>query len=161
MDGDAEYYRIKSLLEKGLELEEADLFKLILLPLMKSVLPEAEMTIKAAELAKSSRGKSIAFVIGSIIAITDKFLPIGHKKRLLEVLRMTQIEEWLREEGKQEGRQEGRQEGKQEGKVEGKMEGKQEVARNALLEGLDAEIVARITDLPLKIIQKIKADLTN
>lgn len=157
MDGDAEYYRIKSLLEKGLELEEADLFKLILLPLMKSVLPEAEMTIKAAELAKSSRGKSIAFVIGSIIAITDKFLPIGHKKRLLEVLRMTQIEEWLREEGKQEGRQEGRQ----EGKVEGKMEGKQEVARNALLEGLDAEIVARITDLPLKTIQKIKADLTN
>jgi len=157
MDGDAEYHRIKTLVENGLKLEETDLMKLILLPLMKSQQPEAEMTLKAAELAKASHGKSIGFVIGAIIAITDKFLPEDYKKKLLEVLRMTQIEEWLKEEGKAEGRVEGKLEGKQEGK----MEGKQEVARNALNEGLEPEIVAKITGLPLKTIQKIKGDLAN
>jgi len=75
MDGDAEYNRIKTVLEQGLKLAEVDLLKLILLPLMKSQQPEAEMTIKAAQLAKSANSKLTDFVIGSIIAITDKFLP--------------------------------------------------------------------------------------
>jgi hypothetical protein len=57
------------LLEQGQELEEVDLLKLIFLPLMKSQLPEAEMTIKAAQLAKSANSKLTDFVIGSIIAI--------------------------------------------------------------------------------------------
>ena len=145
MDGDAEYYRIKTLLEQGQELAEVDLLKLIFLPLMKSQQPEAEMTIKAAQLAKSANSKLTDFVIGSIIAITDKFLPEEYKKKLLEVLSMTQIEEWIREEGK----------------VLGKAEGKHEDARNALIEGIEPTIVAKITGLPLTTIQKIKADLTN
>lgn len=145
MDGDAEYNRMKTYLEKGRELEEVDLMKLILLPLMKSQQPETEMTIKAAQLAKSANSKLTDFVIGSIIAITDKFLPEEYKRKLLEVLSMTQIEEWIREEGK----------------VLGKAEGKHEDARNALIEGIEPTIVAKITGLPLTIIQKIKADLTN
>ena len=149
MDGDAEYNRIKTLLDQGAELEEADILKLILLPLMKSQQPEAEMTIKAAQLAKSANSKLTDFVIGSIIAITDKFLPEEYKKKLLEVLSMTQIEEWIREEGKLLG------------KAEGKAEGKHEDARNALIEGIEPTIVAKITGLPLTTIQKIKADLTN
>ena len=86
MDGDAEYNRIKTLLEQGQELEEVDLLKLVLLPLMKSQQPEAEMTIKAAQLAKLANSKLTDFVIGSIIAITDKFLSEDYKRRLLEVL---------------------------------------------------------------------------
>jgi len=62
---------------------------------------------------------------------------------------MTQIEEWIREEGKLLG------------KAEGKAEGKHEDARNALIEGIEPTIVAKITGLPLTTIQKIKADLTN
>ncbi len=123
------------------ELEEVDLLKLIFLPLMKSKQPEVEMTIKAAELAKSTNNKLTGFVIGAIVAITDKFLPEEYKKRLLEVLRMTQIEEWLREEGK--------------------IEGKIEAARNALIEGIEPTIVAKITGLPLETIRKIKIDLAN
>ena len=141
MDGDAEYNRIKPLIEQGQELEEVDLLKLILLPLMKSQEPETEMTIKAAQLAKSANSKLTDFVIGSIIAITDKFLPEDYKKRLLEVLSMTQIEEWIREEGMALG--------------------KAEAARNALIEGIEPTIVAKITGLPLTTIQKIKADLPN
>ena len=87
MDGDKEYYRIKTVLEQERELEKVDLLKLIFLPLMKSQEDEAEMTIKAAELAKSTNSEFTTFVIGAIIAITDKFLPEDYKKRLLEVRR--------------------------------------------------------------------------
>ena len=145
MDGDKEYYRIKTVLEQERELEKVDLLKLIFLPLMKSQEDEAEMTIKAAELAKSTNSEFTTFVIGAIIAITDKFLPEDYKKRLLEVLRMTQIEEWLREEGK----------------LEGKLEGEMKDARNALNEGIEPTIVAKITGLPLETILKIKVDQAN
>jgi len=149
MDGDAEYNRIKIFLEQGQELAEVDLLKLILLPLMKSQRSEAEMTIKAAQLAKSANSKLTDFVIGSIIAITDKFLPEEYKRKLLEVLSMTQIEEWIREEGKAEG------------KAEGKVEGKLEAARKAMKKGLSLEDIAEITDLPLETVQKLKAELSN
>jgi len=83
----------------------------------------------------------------AIVAITDKFLPEEYKKRLLEVLRMTQIEQWLREEGREEGLK------------EGELKGKLEAAKNALSEGLEPQTVAKITGLPLETIQKIKAEI--
>lgn len=57
MDGDAEYNRMKTLLEQGQELAEEDLLKLILLPLMKSQELEAVMTIKAAQIGQISQFK--------------------------------------------------------------------------------------------------------
>ena len=143
MDGDEEYRRIKAKLDKGETLEESDLIKLIFLPLMKSKQIEAEMALKAAELAKAANNKFTSFVIGAIVAITDNFLPEEYKKRLLEVLRMTQIEQWLREEGKLEG------------KIEGKLEGQLEAARNALKKGLSFDDVAEITGLPKETVQKL------
>ena len=110
---------------------------------MKSTLIEAEMALKAAELAKKANNKVTSFVIGAIVAITDNFLPESYKKRLLEVLRMTQIEQWLREEGKIEG------------KIEGKLEGQLEAARNALKKGLSLDDVAEITGLPKETVQKL------
>ena len=143
MDGDKEYDRIKAKLDQGQTLEETDLLKLIFLPLMKSTLIEAEMALKAAELAKLANNNFTSFVIGAIVAITDNFLPESYKKRLLEVLRMTQIEQWLREEGKIEG------------KIEGKLEGQLEAARNALKKGLSLDDVAEITGLPKETVQKL------
>ncbi|KLU62353.1 hypothetical protein CEB3_c12140 [Peptococcaceae bacterium CEB3] len=90
MDGDKEYQRIKSKLERGEALDEADLLKLIFLPLMKSKQSEAEMTLQAAELAKAVNSPYVSFIIGALIAITDKFLPEEYKKRLLEVLSLKQ-----------------------------------------------------------------------
>ncbi len=109
------------------------------------------MAIQAAELAKASQNKYTNFAIGALVAITDKFLPEEYKKKLLEVLRMTQIEQWLREEGMKEGLKEGERKGKREGKLE--------TARNALLKGADVEFVAEITELPLESIQKLKAEI--
>jgi predicted transposase/invertase (TIGR01784 family) len=64
---------------------------------------------------------------------------------------MTQIEQWLREEGMKEGIKEGERIGKREAKLQ--------TARNALLKGADVEFVAEITGLPLETIQKLKADI--
>ncbi len=46
-----------------------------------------------------------------------------------------------------------------EGKLEGEKEGKLEDARNALIEGIEPTIVAKITGLPLETIQKIKIEI--
>ncbi|KJS89331.1 Rpn family recombination-promoting nuclease/putative transposase, partial [Desulfosporosinus sp. BICA1-9] len=43
----------------------------------------------------------------------------------------------------------------------GKAEGKLEAARNAVKKGLSLEDIAEITDLPLEIVQKLKAELSN
>lgn len=151
MDGDAECNRLKAKIDQEEPLNEADLQKLVFLPLMKSKQPENDMVIQAAELAKVSKNEYTNFAIGALIAITDKFLPEEYKRKLLEVLRMTQIEQWLREEG--------REEGLKEGELKGKLEGKLEAAKNALLEGLEPQTVAKITGLPLETIQKIKAEI--
>ncbi|TCP65009.1 putative transposase/invertase (TIGR01784 family) [Heliophilum fasciatum] len=119
------------------------------------MLNEAELAIRAAHLAKEVQGSLQVLCVASIIAITDKILPESVKKMLLEVLRMTDIEKWLREEGREEGRVEGRMEGRVEGREEGREEGKEMVAIAALKEGLPPETVARFTGIPIDKIRKI------
>lgn len=148
MDGDVEYNRLKNKINHEEPLDETDLQRLIFLPLMKSKQPETDMTIQSAELVKASKSQYTNFAIGALVAITDRFLPEEYKKKLLEVLRMTQIEQWLREEGIKEGMKEGMK--------EGEIKAKLETARKALLEGADLEFVAKITNLPLETIQKLR-----
>ncbi len=62
---------------------------------------------------------------------------------------MTQIEQWLREEGMKEGER------------IGKREAKRETARAALLEGLEPPVVAKITGLPLETVQKLKNEIVS
>ncbi len=62
---------------------------------------------------------------------------------------MTQIEQWLREEGMKEGMK------------EGEIKAKLETARAALLEGLEPPVVAKITSLPLEIVQKLKNEIVS
>ena len=66
------------------------------------------------ELAKDIQGEIKTFVIGAIVAITDKFMNEDYKRKLLEVLKMTQIEQWIREEGRLEGIKEGELKGRLE-----------------------------------------------
>ena len=47
------------------------------------------------------------------------------------------------------------------GKLEGERKGKLEDARNALIEGIEPTVVAKITGLSLETIQKIKIELAN
>ena len=106
------------------------------------------MAIQAAELAKSMAGEIKTLVIGALVAVTDRFMSEKYKKRLLEVLKMTQIEQWIREEGIKEGIKEGKKEGLKEGILE--------TARAALKKGLSEDIVTEITGLDRETVRKLK-----
>jgi predicted transposase/invertase (TIGR01784 family) len=58
-------------------------------------------------------------------------------------------------------KEEGREEGKSEGKSEGKIEGKLETAKNFLLMGMEVEIVAKGTGLPVEKIIELRKSLIN
>lgn len=64
---------------------------------------------------------------------------------------MTQIEQWIREEGRKEGKEEGREEGEAKKALE--------TARAALKKGLPEEVVAEITGLDMKTIKKLGKEL--
>ena len=64
---------------------------------------------------------------------------------------MTQIEQWIREEGRKEGIAIGIEKGEREKALA--------TARAALKEGLPADLVARITGLTLEEVQKIKKEM--
>jgi len=52
-------------------------------------------------------------------------------------------------------------EGELRGKAEGKIEGKVETARVALKEGLEVDVICRITGLPMETLLKLKKELEN
>ncbi|MCW2278102.1 hypothetical protein [Heliophilum fasciatum] len=121
-----------------------NILKLIFLPLMRSnQFTEEELAVQAAYLAKEVQGPAQGLCIASIIAITDKILPDHIKKMLLEVLRMTDIEKWLREEGREEGIKQTQHTN----------------ALNALKEGLPPELVVKITGLPYEEVRKLQLTL--
>ncbi|WP_153724308.1 hypothetical protein [Heliorestis convoluta] len=123
-NGDEELRILKEKIERGEKLDDLDMQKLIFLPMMFSQKKdEAALAVEAVELAKQIESEVLqAFTVACIVAITDRILPDEVKKRILEVLKMTKIEQWIREEGREEGRAEGRVEGRVEGKSEGLQE---------------------------------------
>ncbi|NJR52931.1 MAG: hypothetical protein HC780_28595 [Leptolyngbyaceae cyanobacterium CSU_1_3] len=55
---------------------------------------------------------------------------------------------------------EGEQVGEQRGRLEGEQRGRLEVAQNLLLEGMDIELIARVTGLSIEQIQQLQTTLT-
>ena len=105
-DGDKEYARLHDKIEAGQALNDDDLLKLIFLPLMKSELSEAKMTFQAAELAKTMPEEKRNLALGVLVALGSRFLSEEEMRKLMEVIRMTAIAQWFREEGEIETRQE-------------------------------------------------------
>ncbi|QGG48849.1 hypothetical protein [Heliorestis convoluta] len=142
-DGDKELARIKQKAEKGEDLDDYDQLKLIFLPFMKSKKDKEERTIEAVKLAKTLKSPNSFFVIGAIIAISDTFLSQSTKKALMEVLKMTEIEQWIREEGREEGRQ----------------ETLREKTIAALKAGLEVTLVAQIMGLEIEEVRKLQKEM--
>ena len=134
-NGDEELERLNRKISMGGTLDDEDVLKLLFLPLMKSKSGEEEMTINAAELATTLPEEIHNFVIGTLIAISDRYLSKEYKEKLMEVIKMTKITQWLQEEGERRGR------------IEGKKEGKTEMAMAALEEGSSVDFVVRISGL--------------
>ena len=65
----------------------------------------------------------------------------------------------LYQEPFEKGRMEGKKEGKEEGRMEGKLEGKKETAKNALKEGMEIELIAKLTGLTRKEIEEIAKEI--
>ena len=151
-NGDKEYKKLQKKILKSKPLDDIDLLKLIFLPLMKSEISENEMAIKAAELAKNILGDVKTFVIGAIIAITDKFMSEDYRKKLLEVLKMTHIEQMIREKGREEGLEEGREEGREEGENNKAIE----IAKVAIKEGFNVDIVVKLTGLTKEVVLQLQ-----
>jgi predicted transposase/invertase (TIGR01784 family) len=143
-NGDAEFVRLKKKVADREPLTDKDALMFVFLPLMKSEKSESEMAIQVAELAKDLKGNQNFFVVAGIIAITDKFMPEEYKKRLLEVLRMTQIEQWIREEGKIEG------------KIEGEQKKALEIAKKMLAKNISISEIVDITELTREQVENIK-----
>ncbi len=58
-----------------------------------------------------------------------------------------------------EGKEEGRAEGKQEGKEEGEQQKEHEIVINGLQQGLDKEVIASLTGLPLEAIKQVAQEI--
>lgn len=146
-DGDQEYIKLQQKIIANQPFQEEDILKLIFLPLMKSGLSEDQMAIQAAQLAKEIPGEIKTLVIGALLAVTDRFMAESNKRKLLEVLKMTQIEQWIREEGIKEGIK------------EGETRGKLEVAKNMLQLGMDVDTVYKVTGLSFEQVEEVKKQL--
>ena len=62
-------------------------------------------------------------------------------------------------EAQHRGKQEGREEGIKEGRETGKKEGKKEVAKSMLVNGMDIDLIIRLTGLSREVIEEMKKDI--
>ena len=88
----------------------------------------------------------------------DKKARAQYEQRLKSIRDRNSILDGAREEGELKGKLECKLEGKPEGILEGEMKGKLEVARNALKEGLQIEVVAKIAGLSIETITTLVKD---
>jgi predicted transposase/invertase (TIGR01784 family) len=71
------------------------------------------------------------------------------------------LAEIFREEGKEEGILKGMEKGMEKGIEVGAKQGKIEVAKNAIREGMELGLIAKLTGLPKKEIEKIAKEIGN
>jgi predicted transposase/invertase (TIGR01784 family) len=89
-------------------------------------------------------------------------IAMTHRSRILDKLALevaAPIIEKASYETYEKGVQEGRQEGRQEGMEKGKYAQALKTAENCLKEGMSKELVAKITELPLKTVQELAKKL--
>lgn len=90
--GDDIFYQIERKLEYGEELLPEEIFKLSILPLMKTSENRQEMIEKCIDLAKKipEDNKQLQ-VIAGILTATDKFIDENYAQQIREWIRMTKV----------------------------------------------------------------------
>ncbi len=110
------------------------------------------------------------FYINNILCYIDNRIPFNKKDELNSLLLehlpkedsediMRTIADSYREEGINTGFLQGIEKGREEGIEKGREEGIMNTARNMLKEGIDNQLVTRVTNLPIEQIIKIKESL--
>jgi len=92
-DGNAIYMALEAKLKSGQELTDSDMLNLIFLPLMKNDIPKRDLAEKSIELAQTIPDKNKRDIcVASAFAFSLKYLSDEDIKRILEVLRMVNLE---------------------------------------------------------------------
>ena len=135
-DGNAIYSDLEIKLKSGLELSDHDLLNLIFLPLMKTKLPKDKLAEKSIRMAQSIPNESKRNTcIASIFAFASKYLKDEDLKKLLEVIKVSDLATMLI------------------------VDERTQIAKKALKKGSTAEYVAEITGLDIITIQSLKDEL--
>ena len=109
IDSEGVYKEIKRKLEKGKQLSDDELMKLMILPLTYKGKDKKKQGVKqAVELAKQIEDtQKKTFVLSGILVFADKIIDADTAKYRKEIISMTQVAELLLEEGREEGRKQG------------------------------------------------------
>ncbi|MHC6179304.1 DUF4351 domain-containing protein [Clostridium sp. JNZ X4-2] len=115
MNGDERLKYLKNKIYNREKLNYNDILSMTFLPLMSGSGNRGERAVKSIELAKSIGDNETKLECTSMLyALLDKFGDETSKKKLKEMITMTEIGRMIRDEGRDEGRKEGKKEGKSE-----------------------------------------------
>jgi predicted transposase YdaD len=152
-DGDQILTQLREKLVREESLTKQDQLNMIFLPLMRSGVNRRERAKEAVELANRIPDRNLqSRLMGTIIAIADKFLDDETIKEMLEVMNMSKMYQMILQEGKQEGLHEGIALGKQEGKQEAQIL----IAKNLLSLGIRLRKIAEGTGLSIDEVKKLR-----
>lgn len=122
-DGDEKLEYLREKIERREKLTNEDILTLTMLPLMSGKGSRSERTIESIELTNNLEDSENKLQSLSLLyALLDKFGDEISRKKLKEMITMTEIGKMIRDEGIEEGKKEGKKEGIEEGKTKGKSE---------------------------------------
>ena len=146
-DTDEVYHRLNEKICRQERLSEEELMELMILPLtVKGNQEKQKLIVDAVNMArKLEDGSQTVRAMAGLLTFTDKIIDKKFKERIKEEMRMTQIAQMFIEEGRQEGRQEGRE------------EAEEKIIKTMLLKNKTIEEIHQDTELPIAMIEKVKA----
>ena len=91
-NGDTIYSELNAKIKAGQELDDKEVLNLIFLPLMKHTIPRKELAAKTIELAQTISDTTKRHTcIAAAYAFAHRYLDEAESKKILEVLRMTDL----------------------------------------------------------------------
>ncbi|MCH3965108.1 MAG: DUF4351 domain-containing protein [Clostridium sp.] len=111
IDGDERIEYLKNKIHNGEKLTYNDILCITFLPLMSGSESRSERAVKSIELAQSIEDNGTKLECTSMLyALLDKFGDEISRRKLKEMINMTEIGKMIRDEGRKEGRKEGKSE---------------------------------------------------
>lgn len=137
-DGDAIYSELSAKINSNAEITDMDMLNLIFLPLMSNIIPRDELVVQSVTLAQripdaAKRNACIA----AAFAFANRYLDDNKIRKILEVLRMTDLGTML------------------------VIDERMEIAKSMLKDRVSIEFIVRHTGLDENIIKQLQTELNN
>lgn len=157
-NGDEILKNIKNKIEKHINIDEYDLFNLILIPFMKHEKSDYEITKELIYLVNEMELKEEQQyqIKACQIILVDIFIPKNEKKKMIKVVNMgSEFLENYEKELIQNAEKKGKKEGRKEGRKEGKIEEKERFAKKLKEDNIPLKKIIQYTGLSLGVIKKL------